>query len=274
MKPTNQNLSIIDTLTGTCFIWKSKNEKRLVKLKELCLSENDKSLLDRVFREDISLLEMQHEVSILDSRIKLARAMIALDEFFKRIKSPLLIDFFVRLIDDDKTMQLLGGNLGDEYNEYNNNYFDGHSDRYFVENRSLTEEQITILYERLKHTYPEDPYLTSLEIYPKLPNCPAYILEELLKYSNKSIRKSIAFHWNLNTKVIQFFLTSKRKMERIYLAQSQWTSEDVLLCLSGDADIEVVHIAKYNLKDKFGYVKFYKKDTKLALSKVFVEKNS
>ncbi|MFO6425105.1 hypothetical protein [Motilimonas sp. KMU-193] len=231
-------IEFVETASGPCFWVYEYGYREVRKLRDIKLTTTEIALMTSLFSGSVTSEQICQQLQQLDNRIRLAKAFDLIKHHFSRFKDPLFIDFFIALYTFDDVVQFMDECWG------------GYWDRPLVQNKRLSTAQIETIYDKLKDHYPEDPYHSALDFYAKLPACPAYILEALLKYDKKSIRRDVARHKHINQNTMNFFINSRRKAERLFLLQSKWISQEALLALAQDSNPEVAEVANYLLQQR------------------------
>jgi len=204
------------------------------------LSIEETQLLDAVLQKTISSerLTEKLEGESLDKG-KMACALYFLESKLSKTKDKLLLLLAVDLCNSPEANRQLK-EVHPAFWEFE-----------LLKNKLLSTQQIQVLWDVLKSDYEglkKDAWGSPVRCFAKLPCCPKKVLFELLEFNDKVIRQDVAYHKNSTDKIYKFFLTSKRKTERMLMADKKNSSKQVLLFLMKDKLKDIKSVARKNYK--------------------------
>ena len=242
-KLKKENHALLETLTREWdFEVSKKNENN--KFKNACerLNNVEIKLLGRVFQETIEeddLSELLEKGSL--NKQMMAHALHYLYTQFTKTNNQLLLRLAIDVSSDPNNLEALR---------------DTHIfwEEAMLKNKNLTSNHIQLLWDILKLSYidfKKDAWGSPVRDYAKLRNCPCNVLIDLLEYDDNVVRKNVAYHNNSTDVIHKFFLQSKRKSERMLLAGSRSSSQQILLYLMKDKLKDIKSVARENFKFRF-----------------------
>lgn len=183
----------------------------------------------------------------LEAPIRSANAILMLETYLKKTKNINCLQFLLSVIKRDKVVKALNRLRFLSW------------EIPLLGNKKLPGEFIDFLWasnknEAYKHVLSYD----TLRVISKLPNCPVNVLKDLYHFYEDSdydddsvIRGAIARHRNIDDDLINRYINSNRKSERVELARSKYIPQEALLSLMKDKYDEVSDLAKEQFFKRF-----------------------
>lgn len=125
-------------------------------------------------------------------------------------------------------------------------------DYYILNNPAMPSEFIRFLWQQnAEGKYQTEHGDDDKTLMAVLPNCPIDVLNGLYQQGGNRVRKAITRHPNLDRQLTKKIINSPRRVDREFLAKSNYVSSEVLLSLMGDQHKQVSAAAKRQFAKRF-----------------------
>ena len=226
-------------VAGAMFhIFSEKGEEQMFNSDLNKLSQESRDFIKKVMNESLDESEVDEFLSKSSEKGEIAETILNLTTLLEKTKNQILLFTCMYLVEFEEVRSHIKKNCI------------GHWEEPLVINRSIKGEQLLRMWELCSYRY-RQTYGTSVRKYGKNKNAPTELLNILFDFDNdEPLRRSIAFNPQLDRDLSLKFMNSKRKAERIALAQSKYADEDLIEKLTHDKYEDIRMYAQENLVNR------------------------